>query len=141
MIGHTIGRWLPAILWAAAIFWLSSQSELPRADRPLLDLLLKKGAHALGYAVLAVLVQRALGGGVVADPRWRAVAAWLLATLYAASDEWHQSLVPGRTAAALDVLIDSAGAAVGLLAQWRIAARYGAPSTDEPAERSCAPER
>ena len=41
--------------------------------------------------------------------------AWLLATLYAATDEWHQSFVEARGPALLDVGIDSAGALTGAL--------------------------
>lgn len=102
----------PALLWAAAIYWFSDQPHLPQLDLTLLDLLVKKGAHAAGYAVFAVLLQRAL------DPGWRGAGrqrlAWLLAVGYAVSDEWHQAFVPGRTATPLDVAIDGAGAAVGL---------------------------
>ncbi|MBX9720207.1 MAG: VanZ family protein, partial [Candidatus Obscuribacterales bacterium] len=36
--------------------------------------------------------------------------------LYAISDEWHQSFVPGRTALASDVLIDTCGASIAAVA-------------------------
>ncbi|MBX5493261.1 MAG: VanZ family protein [Chloroflexi bacterium] len=119
----------PAVAWAGAIFWLSSQPDLPRVDLTLLDLLWKKGAHAAGYAVFALLVQRAL------DPSWRQprgrLLAWLLAVAYAASDEWHQAFVPGRTATPIDVAIDAAGAALGL----RLWAHAQSRSRPWPAER------
>ena len=38
----------------------------------------------------------------------------LAAFLYACSDEFHQSFVPGRGPAFKDVMIDSTGALVGL---------------------------
>ena len=41
--------------------------------------------------------------------------AWLIATLYAATDELHQMFVSERGPAALDVCIDSAGALTGAL--------------------------
>ncbi|MBK9782380.1 MAG: VanZ family protein [Anaerolineales bacterium] len=42
--------------------------------------------------------------------------AWLLAVLYSATDEFHQSFVPGRHAAVTDVLVfDSFGAMIALL--------------------------
>ena len=41
-------------------------------------------------------------------------AAWLLCTCYAATDEFHQIFVPGRTPKVTDVMIDSAGAALGI---------------------------
>jgi VanZ family protein len=34
--------------------------------------------------------------------------------MYAVSDEWHQSFVPTRVGTPWDVLIDAAGAALGL---------------------------
>ena len=50
--------------------------------------------------------------------------AWLIASLYAASDELHQAFVPNRTARWADVGLDSFGAAVGAVTlyyfgRWR----------------------
>ena len=39
---------------------------------------------------------------------------------YAASDEWHQTMVPGRSGSVEDVLIDAAGIVVGVLAAMGI---------------------
>ena len=65
----------------------------------------------LGYGFLALSYLHAMG-----NKRRRYLFAWLLAVLFAASDEFHQSLVPGRHASALDVLIfDNLGAAIGIL--------------------------
>lgn len=102
-------RWLPAVLWMGLIFFLSSRSDLPHAPGHWLELLWKKGAHVGAYAVLALLYERAL-----ALPRRGRIAALLLAVLYAISDEYHQSFTPGRTPLATDVLIDTAGALLGL---------------------------
>ena len=102
-------RWLPALGWMTLIFWFSSQSDLPRASIPVLELLLKKGAHLGVYAVLAILLAYA-----IAVPRYGRRVAFALAVLYAISDEFHQSFTPGRTPHAADVLIDAAGALWGL---------------------------
>jgi VanZ family protein len=50
-----------------------------------------------------------------------AVSVWVVATLVAATDEYHQSFVLSRTASVIDVLIDSGGAILGLLviSRWR----------------------
>jgi VanZ family protein len=109
-----LGRWLPALLWAALIYVASDQSRLPQAPNHLLDVLLKKSGHFAAYALLAMLVLQALGGPSGGRTRRRFVLTWLLAVLYAITDEIHQSYVPGRTAAALDVVIDGAGALLGL---------------------------
>ncbi len=75
------------------------------------------------YAVLALLLWRALHKP--AQPGrspWRWPEAGLvlaLVALYAASDEIHQAFVPSREASAGDVLLDTTGAALGLLARLR----------------------
>jgi VanZ family protein len=115
-----LARWLAVALWMGLIFALSAQSRLPSAPQPWLDTLVKKGGHFAVYAVLATLIWRAL--------EWRARAwswAWLLAVIYAISDEWHQSFVAGRHPQAIDALIDACGAATALLvAGWKLRRRY-----------------
>ena len=71
---------------------------------------------AAAYLVFALLIARALAGGLGRVLPGRAVAiTTLLATLYGASDEWHQSFVPGRDASAGDVAKDLGGALTGAL--------------------------
>lgn len=113
VLDSRLARWLMVAGWMALIFFLSSQPQLPSPPDPLADLIFKKGAHFTVYAVLAVLLLRALPPG-----RWVWSVAWALAVLYAASDEWHQSFVPGRHPQPTDVLIDAAGATAGLLLLW-----------------------
>ena len=105
-------RWGPALMLMLAIFLFSNtpSTEIPNLGG--WDRLVKKGGHMLGYALLALTLLRGLGP---AD--WRNILfAFIGAALYAASDELHQSFVPGRHAALVDVAIDSLGAALGLLA-------------------------
>jgi hypothetical protein len=110
-------RWLPAVLMMAAIFGFSSipSSEMPRFG--LLDLLVKKGGHALGYALLALafLHWRRPLWDAGAPPLKILILAWVLAVAYSSTDEFHQSFVPGRTPSPIDVLIDASGAFWGLL--------------------------
>lgn len=105
---RVIRRWLPAIAWMTLIFWFSAQPDLPRPPSDLLNLILRKGAHFSVYAVLALTYIRALGGW-----QYRRLA-FVLAVLYAISDEVHQSFTPNRYPSAMDVLIDSAGALAGV---------------------------
>jgi VanZ family protein len=70
------------------------------------------------YSIFAILAWRAIHqpGGNQHRP-WRWDEAGLAATLvfaYAASDEFHQVFVPGRTALVTDVLIDTSGGLIGL---------------------------
>ena len=112
-------RWGPAVLWAALIFGLSSMSSLPPPPGGLTD----KHAHFVTYGVLAALVVWGLTDRAPARTTWAAAAAAVaLAALYGASDEWHQSFVPGREVSALDLAADTAGAAVAaaVLRAWAI---------------------
>lgn len=107
-----LARWSPAIAVMAAIFVASATpgEELPNAGR--FDLVLKKGGHFLGYALLGAAYLRGLAWR--RGPAFRDVGmAILLALLYAASDELHQRFTPGRTPAVSDVLLDGVGAAAG----------------------------
>ncbi len=103
--------WGPVVLWMAVIF---AASATPSVDIPsfgTLDYIVKKAGHATAYALLALLIRRAIG--------WeskRPAGAWLIAVLYALTDELHQSLVPGRHPSIVDALVfDGGGAAAALL--------------------------
>jgi len=111
-----IGYWLPPVAWMTLIFALSAQPNLPEAPSPGWDLLLKKGAHMAGYAILLWLLWRAIHKQTCFS--WPLGLAWLLAVLYAASDEFHQTFVPGRNGWAGDVVVDSVGASLALLGIW-----------------------
>jgi VanZ family protein len=104
-------RWILPVLWMAIIFGVSAQPRLPTVPGPDVDALLKKGAHLLEYAILVVLFWQALGSR-------RTALASVLTVLYAVSDEFHQTFVPGRSGQFRDVLIDSAGILLAALALW-----------------------
>src|SRR5262245_25427730 len=104
-----LSRWLPVLAWAGVIFALSSVPSLSSGLGGW-DLLLRKVAHATEYAILAVLLMRAIG---------RELPAFALAVLYAVTDEVHQTFVAGRHGAPLDVLVDAVGAALGLAVALR----------------------
>ena len=101
---------------AALIFAASAQGNARLAQDPATDWVLRKIAHLGVYAVLGFLAASALRALTVRHP---AVITMLLGTLYAAGDEFHQSLVPGRSPQASDVLIDVIGLAIGL-SVWRL---------------------
>lgn len=104
-------RWLPAIVLMAAIFIFSSTPSSGLPDYGFWDGLVKKGGHVTGYALLALSYWHWLGF----DPK-KGWLAWLLAVLYAATDEFHQSFTPGRHPSVQDVLIyDNLGALLAVL--------------------------
>ena len=130
---------LLAILWMAAIFFFSSrnadestaqsnragmlaghllvrdfdswteQEQLDFAKK--IDHPVRKTAHASEYALLGML----LFGAMTGTRKIRMGYAWLAASCYAVTDEFHQLFVPGRSCQFTDVCIDSGGAALGIL--------------------------
>jgi VanZ family protein len=76
--------------------------------------IVRKSAHMTEFALLAVLLLYALAAGKGDARKWIS-SAWVLAVAYAAADEFHQLFVPGRNGSVVDVGIDAAGAALGLL--------------------------
>jgi VanZ family protein len=85
---------------------------------------IRKSAHLAEYAILSILLWRAFSHHLRKNSRpWsprQAVWVLLMVAAYAATDEFHQSFVPSRMASPWDVLIDTAGAALGLFVLWMI---------------------
>jgi VanZ family protein len=106
-----VSLWLPVVVWAAVIFAFSSIPSL-NSGLGTWDTVLRKAAHMTEFAILGVLLWRALG-----------VEVWALALsiAYAASDEVHQLFVRGRHGSPVDVAIDTIGIVAGLavLRLWR----------------------
>lgn len=122
--------WGPPLAWMAVIFAASSITDVPELpggfSAPV--------GHFVGYAVLSLLVVRALTGNRWTGVTWRvALSAVLVSTAYGISDEWHQSFVPGREPDPLDVLVDAAGAssAAGAVWAWSIINHFWHPR-EEP---------
>ncbi len=100
-------------------FWLSSQSRLPRVI-PSFVPQGDKFLHAGYFALTALFAARALrqfeGWGRGAT----AVALLVGCLLWGASDELHQSFVPGRDVEAADVAADVVGGGLAALAAVRL---------------------
>ena len=129
--------WATVLLWMALIFYFSHQpatesAELSRGvtalllqavetlapgveiDAPVFHSFVRKATHFAVYLVLGVLVINAL---FVSGVRGYRAAGWalLICVLYAISDEFHQTFVPGRSGEVVDVLLDSLGSGTGIL--------------------------
>jgi VanZ family protein len=100
---------LTELVWplaiAGLIFFASSRSHVASPGFTTVD---DKFAHFAVYGLLATLVCRLSHG-------WQ-MAFWSLLVVsgYGASDEWHQSFVPGRSSDVRDWIADTAGAAIAI---------------------------
>lgn len=116
--------WGPALLYMAGIFVASAQPtvSLPRLGDS------DKVLHFAAYAGLGGLL--AYGGAPAALGPLPLIA---IGSMYGASDEVHQSFVPGRTPDLLDWVADTLGVIAGVLAAHRYfsrRARAHAPGAD-----------
>ena len=134
--------WSAVIGWMATIFILSHQPASVSSDlssgitRFLLGLvgdifpgsdagverlhtLVWKNAHFIAYFILGILLVNALGRWGDLHVRQLRIS-FVIAVLYAASDEFHQLFIEERSGEFRDVVIDSAGAATGILLYWAI---------------------
>jgi hypothetical protein len=107
--------WLPALIWAAIIFVLSS---VPGSAYPATSIVnADKLVHLALYGLLAGLCARGFvrgsGPGLGLGLGRVLVLAALLSTLYGITDELHQSFVPGRNCDWHDVVADAAGSVLG----------------------------
>lgn len=105
--GHMIGQ----LFVPGFEDWSDKEQEAfaEKVDHPV-----RKTAHAMEYAVLGLLTAGAYirrGTSI----RKGILVPWGIATLYAASDEFHQLFVPGRSGQVSDVVLDSAGVLAGVL--------------------------
>ena len=137
--------WLPLLIWLAVIFVgstnLMSAEHTSRFIVPILLWLkpgmapktiwiilvvMRKCAHVTEYAILALLLWRAVRSGSALHMNMSLLfgAVLLASALFAASDEFHQSFVKSRTPSVRDVLLDVAGTFLGLLIGARFAQRH-----------------
>lgn len=130
--------WIPSWIWMTGIFIGSSDALSSRRTSRILGPLLRwlfpdirietldvvqwgvrKLGHCTEFGILALLFWLALRGPLWrrTDPWDRASVGigWVLAVVYAVSDEWHQSFVATRQGQGMDVVIDAFGAAVAML--------------------------
>jgi VanZ family protein len=128
--------WLPLLIWLGVIFVGSTNvMSAEHTSRYIVPFLLwlkpgispkaiwtilvvaRKCAHVAEYAVLALLLWRALRSVPVLRTKTLVIfgAVLLGCALFAGSDEFHQTFVKSRTPSVRDVLLDVTGALLGLL--------------------------
>ncbi len=105
--------WIPAILYMAFIFWLSSRPA-PDQIRFLPIIFKLKVVHLIEYGFLYFLFWWAISRTTNYCKLEIFILALTATVLYGLTDELHQAFVPQRTASLIDVAADGIG---GLLAQ------------------------
>jgi len=115
-----IKYWLPAVIWASLIYYMSSRSSIQTVDVYWQDFLIKKIAHFTEYFIFTVLVYRALSNTTNFSKKKSLVLSFVITVIYAALDEFHQSFIPGREPKIRDVVIDSIGSISAILCLSRI---------------------
>lgn len=133
MMNKTVKYWIPVVLWMSVTLTLStglfSGDNTSRIITPilkflipsisphqiqLLHLIIRKSAHITEYFIMSLLLFRAFRRNSTEKHLWRWVLSSVLVfTLFAVSDEIHQSIVVTRTASIIDVLIDVLGGVIG----------------------------
>lgn len=109
---------IAAVAWMATIFVLSSYADSDFTGGRRLHFGIYKLAHLIEFTVLGLLV----AGATRRLPSRAVWWAWVIAVLFAISDEVHQAFVPGRSPLVTDVAIDSLGGLLGIVA-------YGVPNS------------
>ncbi|MCR4674650.1 MAG: VanZ family protein [Lachnospiraceae bacterium] len=105
-IGMTIGKY-----FVSGFTEMSADEQYAIAEK--MEFPIRKSAHGLEYAMLGFLLT-----GAFYTCTWKKknfFYPWILAVVYASSDEFHQLFVPGRSGQIRDVCIDAAGALVGVV--------------------------
>ncbi len=107
-------RALPAIAWMAFIFAMSSREQFPQSFGVSASMLAIV-AHMVLYGILATLLLLIVDRNGSAS--WSTMLAAIAgAALYGVSDEFHQSFVPGRDASIFDVVVNTIGATIAVVA-------------------------
>ena len=106
-------RSVPVFLWAAMIFFLSSipEENLPNVPIPHIG----KIVHFVEYSILGMLSFRAFRHSNPKTGRMKQIIiVVILIMLFAISDEWHQTFVPGRDGNVADVIFDTIYSGTGI---------------------------
>ncbi|AQU80177.1 MULTISPECIES: VanZ family protein [Planococcus] len=137
MTTYKFFSWIAALFWMAVIFYLSHQPGSASSNlssgvvTALLDLInliapqvelnvetfhtfIRKNAHFFAYFLLGLLSLNAWRSSGITGLK-QLILGFGMCILFATTDEIHQLFIEGRSGEVRDVMIDSAGAVLGVL--------------------------
>ena len=140
-------RWMPVIIWAGVIFYMSTRTfgssfsnrfladilnffhvEVSRHTFYLLATGFRKLGHFTEYGIFAIFLYHALGDeNRSAWNSRKALACILLAALYSLTDEFHQRFVPNRGPSIVDCGFDTIGATLGIMIVYLVNKKFVKP--------------
>jgi VanZ family protein len=129
-------KWFLVIAWMVIIFIFSNQPgdvsdenskfvmyifnliglDLNSFFGDLANFVVRKGAHFTEYFILYMLLYSALKENF--NFKKVLIFSIIAVFLYACSDEYHQSFVPGRGPSFRDVLVDTSGGMLGVIVTY-----------------------
>ncbi len=111
---------LPILLASVAIIIASSRQDIQLPDLGLWNT--DKLLHLIAYFFYGIFLLIFINGNFKLSKGKTILIAIVVGLLFAASDEWHQSFVPGRTASIYDFIADAIGIALSTIFNTKIAA-------------------
>lgn len=136
MLIRLLKAWLPVIVVCVAIFLFSQDPHSGRHSDEVLSWILsvlganaphwhrvldgpfRKLAHVIVYFILGLVTYRGFAMGRRDFGFAAAGRSLIFCAVYSATDEYHQSLIPGRGPSYRDVLLDTSAAFLALLILW-----------------------
>lgn len=115
-----LNYWFPPMALMVIIFYLSSRPTFIIGSGGWQNFIFFKSLHFLEYALLFVLLYRAIKTTITKNKLSSAWGAGIIAFFWAVIDEIHQLYVPTRSGTLRDILIDSLGICFGLILLWII---------------------
>ena len=78
----------------------------------------RKIAHLTEFYLLGFLLVNIWADGKKSITLWYVLVAIFISLLYAGSDEYHQTMIPGRSGEVKDVVIDTTGSSLGAFSYY-----------------------
>lgn len=123
-------KWLILLAWMFIIFLFSNQANsgtithnmveqiLPKTEKiniiDIINFIIRKLAHLIEYLILTLLTI-SLFKEYTKKEKIIIITSIIFCFLYACTDEYHQSLIPGRTSLFSDVIIDTTGGIIAII--------------------------